>query len=46
MPDKPLTASKWEMLKAKVFGRKIYSIEQPTKTEKGCEVIGFMGRCT
>lgn len=26
---------------AKLFGERIDSIEQPTKTDKGCEVTGY-----
>ncbi len=39
--DKPLTASKWQILKAKVFGKRVDNTEQPTKTDKGCTIRAY-----
>ncbi len=34
-------STKIQILKAKIFGKRAYSIEQPTKTDKGCETTGY-----
>ena len=36
-----LTGKRLQILKARLFGKRIDSIEQPTKTDKGCEITGY-----
>ena len=36
-----LTAKQVKFWMARLFGKRIHSTEQPTKTDKGCEITGY-----
>ena len=41
MPINDKQPNKSKFILAKLFGKRVNSIEKPTKTDKGCEVTGY-----